>query len=311
MDHKNCLVNPATGRAIRADSKTGQRIINAQIKKEKMKEKNEAPKPPPKKRGRPKKVVVNTMYKDANAVKPNRADFEKSKAIKEATKSPVKKKSSPKKPVVNKTINEAPKPPPKKRGRPKKVVVNTMYKDANAVGPNRADFEKNKSVKKESVKKESVKKESVKKESVKKESLEVQPVEVQPVEVQPVKNNDGDLKNIIDNWEEPNIGILFYQTSKNNKKLKSMLNKISTLNMKNKYISKPDIIGIYPELLNAYLDKYGASKESIRKFDESLNDIIIYLTTDEGTPKLSEEIDYKYYSKFMNSKNASKYVKTL
>jgi hypothetical protein len=50
MDHKNCLINPATGRAIKADSKTGQRILNAQNKKEKKKESNEAPKPPAKKR---------------------------------------------------------------------------------------------------------------------------------------------------------------------------------------------------------------------------------------------------------------------
>jgi hypothetical protein len=297
MDHKNCLINPATGRAIRADSKTGQRILNAQNKKENKEApaKKSSPKKSSPKKSSPKKEVVNTMYKDAKAVKPNRSDFEKNKAIKEASKSPAKK-SSPKKPSVNKTINEAPKPPAKKRGRPKKIVVNTMSKDASDVGPNKADL---------------VKKESVKKESVKKESVENQPEKVEPVEVQPVKNNDGDLKNIIDNWEDPNIGVLFYQTSKNNKKIKNMLNKISTLNMKNKYISKPDIIGIYPELLNAYLDKYGASKESIRKFDESLNDIIIYLTSDEGTPKLRDDIDYKYYSKFMTRKHVDKYIKTL
>lgn len=63
MDKKECVINPKTGRAVKADSKIGKMILEGKTKAE------------------PKKNVPHTMYKDAKAVRPNRADFEKKKEL--------------------------------------------------------------------------------------------------------------------------------------------------------------------------------------------------------------------------------------
>lgn len=89
MDKKNCVINPKTGRAVKADSKIGKMILGIKAQPKKAEPKKAEPK-----KVEAKKNVPHTMYKDAKAVHPNRADFEKKKELEKA-KEPYTKYKNP------------------------------------------------------------------------------------------------------------------------------------------------------------------------------------------------------------------------
>lgn len=90
MDKPKCVINPKSGRAVKADSRLGKQILAGNVKKEphKMYKKQIGPVKPKipnqqyqKPVGPVKPKEPNSMYKSSNDVRPNRKDFEKKKEL--------------------------------------------------------------------------------------------------------------------------------------------------------------------------------------------------------------------------------------
>jgi hypothetical protein len=129
MNTPSCVVNPITGRAVKANGKIGKMILA------------EKSKPKTKPTDKPK---VNTMYKDANAVRPNRADFEKKKEL-EKNKEPYTKYKNP----IGVKIKDIPKILVKKNNKSIERGYKTIYnykKDGSMSMSRLVDYEKSKVV---------------------------------------------------------------------------------------------------------------------------------------------------------------------
>jgi len=131
------------------------------------------------------------------------------------------------------------------------------------------------------------------------------------------KINDS-FKKLVNEWDSPNIGILFYQIASdgNRENLKAMIIKIIQLEGKKKAIIPSELFafldnplyGVNENLLDLLVDEYGADKKGIDIIDEGMRNIIKHI---EPEAILPNEIDYNYYSKRMNAKNQAKMGKMI
>jgi len=129
--------------------------------------------------------------------------------------------------------------------------------------------------------------------------------------------NDG-FKNLVNEWDSPNIDILFYQIASDGRRenLQGMIRKIVNLEGKNKAIIPSELFAflvnplykVNENLLDLLVDEYGADKKGIDVIDEGMRNIIKHI---EPNAILPDEIDYKYYSKHMNAKNKAKIAKMI
>jgi hypothetical protein len=178
------------------------------------------------------------------------------------------------KPIAKPTAKPIAKPTAKPKAKPTaKPAVNTMYKNAKAVRPNRSDFEN------------------------KPEKIEN-------------KNISKSLEALVYDWDTNSLPVLFYQISYEDDKARNMATTIENLYKKGKNIIPSDLFAFYPELLNELIDYYGATKKGIDIIDEGIRFIINYYS-DGDDVKMPKNIDYKYYTKYMNSKNKKIFSKLL
>ena len=128
------------------------------------------------------------------------------------------------------------------------------------------------------------------------------------------------FETLVKEWDTQNIGILFYQIANDNKprpneNLKNMIIKITQLRNKKYTIVPSDLFYFLSNplfkksgenLLDYLVDEYGADKKGIDIIDQGMRNIIKYIEKDAMLP---DQIDYKYYAKYMNAGNKKKLAK--
>ncbi len=184
--------------------------------------------------------------------------------------------------------------------------ANTQYKEPWKVGPNK--FTKKNYEKKMHEDKMKIHRDRRDTQNLK-ESIEASKKQV----------NDG-FKNLVNEWDTPNIGILFYQIAgdgpRDRTNLQNMIQKIVQLEGKKKAIIPSELFvflvnplyKVNENLLDLLVDEYGADKKGIDIIDEGMRNIIKHI---EPKAILPNEIDYNYYSKHMNAKNKAKMGKMI
>jgi hypothetical protein len=132
------------------------------------------------------------------------------------------------------------------------------------------------------------------------------------------KQVNDSFKNLVNEWDTSNIGILFYQIASagGRENLEAMIRKIVNLEGKKKAIIPSELFAflvnplykVNGNLLDLLVDEYGADKKGIDIIDEGMRNIIKHI---EPNAILPDEIDYNYYSKHMNAKNKTKMSKMI
>lgn len=120
----------------------------------------------------------------------------------------------------------------------------------------------------------------------------------------PVVKTDVGLKELVDEWDTSSVGILFFQLSQKIESFKNIIKKTEDLSKKNKVVVPSDLFSFNPNLLNDLVDQYGATKKGIDIIDEGMRNIVKYINEDAKFPS---EIDYKYFTKYMNGINKNKF----
>ena len=109
---------------------------------------------------------------------------------------------------------------------------------------------------------------------------------------------------IVDEWDTISVGILFFQLSQKIESFKSIMKKTNDLTKRKNTVVPSDLFSFNPNLLNALVDKYGATKKGIDIIDEGMRYIVKYINEDAKFP---DYIDYKYYTKHMSGSNKNKF----
>lgn len=132
------------------------------------------------------------------------------------------------------------------------------------------------------------------------------------------KQVNDSFKDLVNEWDTANIGILFYQIANTGRRenLQGMIRKIVNLTSKKKAIIPSELFAFLvnplynknENLLDLLVDEYGADKKGIDIIDEGMRNLIKHI---EPEAILPDEIDYSYYSKHMNAKNKSKMSKMI
>ena len=250
MNTPSCVVNPKTGRAVKASGKIGKMILAE--KKDK---------PAAKSADKPK---VNTMYKDAKAVRPNRTDFEKKPKINTMYKDAKKVRpnradyeNKPVKPAKEKT----PEKPAKEKTPEKPVKEKTPEKPAKEKTP-----------------------EKIEKKNISK-SLEALVDEWNTETIAILFSQMG-------------------QENEKVKNMITKINNIKKQNAKGKsvFTMPSDLFAFYPELLNELVEHYGATKKAIDIIDERLRQIILYFNNEANIVNYRDYKYYTKYMNAANKR---------
>ena len=124
-----------------------------------------------------------------------------------------------------------------------------------------------------------------------------------PKKVEPKTKND--IDELVNEINTNTFYILMYQkATSGNEKINAMIKKIEYLGKKNFAVIPSDLFSFYPDFLNALIDKYGASEKTIRMINDNMIEFIKYVNGDAILP---DELDMKYFLKYMNQRNKNKF----